>query len=451
MPIRASAAALLLLAPLAAAAQGVIPLPKALVFPNYDNVLVGKNQALEGGAYIARVNDASANFYNPAGLAAAEKTQLNASSTGYVYSHLSSTASGESVSANKWDNVPGYFGAVLPPPFVDTRDWRIGLSVTRSVAWSPGGIDQAIAPTASDFDRVTFSTESSFTTLLYQLAAAWAPAKSLRLGASGGLAQTNFSSQITLSGNTSPAGQPGQFLSTLRANGSDYAILFTFGAQWDVLAGLTVGAVVRPPGIHVGATSLVTQESSFVQPTSGTSTYFRDENGAFRYKLPAEASLGVAYRFTNVEFEIDVRYHDAVSQYDFYRSKVPYQVLTQANGTTSFTTQPPPVVTYAARRVFNVAVGANWRFGRIATLHGGFYSSLSPVADAATAPFRKADLYGFTGGVDFQFQRFGLSLGAGYQFGSSQSLGNVALGNALTASEVSLQSISIIYAISYQF
>ena len=450
MPNRLSVAAVLLLTPLAAAAQ-VIPVPKALLFPNYDNVLVGKNQALEAGAYIARVNDASSNFYNPAGLVASEKTQLSASSTGYVYSHISSTTSGMSLSASKLDNVPGYFGAVLPPPFVDTRDWRIGLSITRNVSWSPGGIDQTVAPTASDFDRVTFSTEANFTTLIYQLAAAWAPMKSLRLGASGGLAQTSFSSKVTLSGATSPAGQPGQFLSTLRANGTDYSIVFGFGAQWDVLAGLTVGAVVRPPGLHVTNSSLVTQESSLVQAASATSTYFRDDNGAFRYKLPAEASVGVSYRFENVELEGDLRYHDSVSQYDFYRSNVPVQVLTQANGTSSVTTQAPPVLTNSARRVFNGAVGANWRLGRIATLHGGFYTALSPVDDAATSPFRKADLYGFTGGVDFQFEKFGASLGAGYQFGTSQVLGNPALGNSETASEISLKSISIIYAISYQF
>lgn len=451
MTIHASVASLLLLAPVAAAAQSVTTLPKALIFPNYDNVLVGKNQALEGGAYIARVNDASANFYNPAGLVAAEKTSLSASSTGYVYSRISSKASDSSISTSKLDNVPGYFGAVFEPPFVHARDWRLGFSVTRNVSWSPGGIDQTIAPTASDFDRVTFSTEASFTTLQYQLAAAWAPVRSLRLGISSGLAQTNFSSRVSLSGATSPAGQPGQFLSTLRANGSDYSIVFALGVQWDVVAGLTVGALFRPPGVHIADSSLVTQESSFVQAASATSTYFRDDEGAFRYKLPTEASLGIAYRFAAVEVELDVRYHDAVSQYDFYRSDVPYQVLTQANGTSGITTQPPPRVIYSARRLLNAAVGANWRLGRIATLHGGFYSSLSPVQDADTSPLRKADLYGFTGGVDFQLEKFGASLGAGYQFGTSRPLGNVAVGSALTASEISLQSISIIYAVSYQF
>ena len=68
-------AAVVLWVPAISAAQSLpVPIPKALIFPNYDNVLVGKDQALEAGAYIARVGDASANFYNPAGLVMSEKT-----------------------------------------------------------------------------------------------------------------------------------------------------------------------------------------------------------------------------------------------------------------------------------------------------------------------------------------------------------------------------------------
>lgn len=454
MPVRARVAAVLLVAPLAAAAQqSAIPVPKALLFPNYDNVLVGKNQALEGGAFIARANDAAANFYNPAGLVAAEKTSLNASSTGYVWSRITSQASGNSISTSKLEGVPGYFGAVLEPYFVDTRNLRFGISITRSVSWSPGGIDQSIAQAASDFDRVTVATEANFGTQLYQLAAAWAPARSWRLGVSGGLAQTSYNSKVTLSGATSPQGQAGQFLSTLRTNGTDNAIVFALGAQWDVAPGLTVGALVRPPGLRLGGSSLLTQESSFVQATTGSSTFtfFRDDAGTFQYKLPLEASMGVAYRFGIVELEFDLRYHQAVSQYDVYRSNVPYQVLTQTAGATTTTTEPPPVVTYAARHVFNGAFGGNVRLGRIATLHAGFYNAMSPVDDAASAPFRKADLYGFTGGVDFQLEKFGASLGAGYQFGSAQPVGTGVLGTVVSASDVSLQSISLFYAISYQF
>jgi hypothetical protein len=453
MPKHLGVAIVLFAAPLAAGAQSTGALPKALIFPNYDNVLVGENQALEGGAYIARTNDASANFYNPAGLVASEGTQLNASSTGYVYSRLSSQASGASISTSRIDNVPGYFGIVIGPPLFDTRKFRAGFSVTRDVSWNPGGIDQAIPQTGPPFDRVTFSTNASFQTELIQAAGAWAPVSPLRVGLAVALAETTFSSNVTLSGPQSPAGDVGQFLSTERASGNDYAILFGLGVQWDIVPGrLTAGAIVRAPGIHIGGSSLVTQQSSFIQPASATSTYFRDDSGTFRYKLPFEAGVALSYRFAFVELEIDLRYHDAVSQYDVYRSSAQEQVATQVNGTTTTSTQPPPALTYSARRVFNGAFGGNVHFGKIATLHAGFYSALSPVADADTSPFRKADLYGVTGGVDVQIDRFGASLGAGYQFGTStQTPGRVEVGNVLTASEISLQSISIFYAISYRF
>src|SRR5215813_3010669 len=93
MTNRLRLAAVVIWVPAISAAQSLpVPIPKALIFPNYDNVLVGKNQALEGGAYIARADGASANFYNPAGLVVSEKTSLNASSTGYVWTPASCCA-----------------------------------------------------------------------------------------------------------------------------------------------------------------------------------------------------------------------------------------------------------------------------------------------------------------------------------------------------------------------
>src|SRR5262244_4152286 len=154
-------AAVLLWTPAVAAAQALpVPIPKALIFPNYDSVLVGQNQALEGGAYIARAGDASANFYNPAGLVVSEKTSLNASSTGYVWTRLSSQALNTSISSSKLDNLPGYFGLVIAPPFGDVRNLRFGVSITRGVAWSPGIIDQSTgAPDIASINRLTYSAQ----------------------------------------------------------------------------------------------------------------------------------------------------------------------------------------------------------------------------------------------------------------------------------------------------
>jgi len=447
--------AVLLWTPAVAGAQGLpIPLPKALIFPNYDNVLVGQNQALEAGAYIARAGDASANFYNPAGLVVSEKTSLDASSTGYVVTRIDSETLNTSITSTKIDAVPGYFGIVIAPPFTDSRNLRLGASITRGVAWSPGAIDQTTdAPGAPAIDRATYSTNASFATLIYQIAAAWAPVsdRSFRLGLGLGLSQTSYSNQSTFSGQVSIGGQPGQFLSTLRASGDQWDMIFTLGAQWEIVHGLTVGALVRSAGLRIGSGSLLTYESSLVRPVAPTSSFFRDENGQFQYKQPWEASLGIAYHFGDVELEADLRYHDAVSSYAFYQSSVPLQLIVQnPDGTTSTSTQPIPTVSYSARRVYNAAIGGNVKLSSTITLHAGFYTAFSPVAEPATSPLRQADLYGFTGGVDFQLAHFGASVGAGYQFGNSAATSSVISDQALQ-SKVTLESISVLYAISYQF
>jgi hypothetical protein len=119
------------------------------------------------------------------------------------------------------------------------------------------------------------------------------------------------------------------------------------------------------------------------------------------------------------------------------------------SGTTN-TTEPLPTITYSARRVYNAAIGGNVKVSNTITLHAGFYTTLSPVADSAMSPLRQADLYGFTGGMDFQLAHFGASVGAGYQFGNSAASSNVINDQEL-GSTVKLESISVFYAISYQF
>ena len=101
---------------------------------------------------------------------------------------------------------------------------------------------------------------------------------------------------------------------------------------------------------------------------------------------------------------------------------------------------------------WNVSVGGNVKLAGIATLHGGFYTSGSPVANPDSSPFRSADLYGFTGGLDFGFDHFGFSIGAGYQLGTSHQT-SITVGNGAQTgiTGVRMRALSLLYAISYSF
>src|SRR5262245_47819901 len=74
------------------AAQDVEPLvtpPPNVVLPNPNGVPVGPFGGLEGGAYVARVDDPSAAWFNPAGLSRAKTAQITGSAGLYQFTSVS--------------------------------------------------------------------------------------------------------------------------------------------------------------------------------------------------------------------------------------------------------------------------------------------------------------------------------------------------------------------------
>jgi hypothetical protein len=261
---------------------------------------------------------------------------------------------------------------------------------------------------------------------------------------------TSYSDQETLSGDTTPPGQPSRFLSTLRGSGSIYHLVVSAGVQWDVTPQWKLGALVRAPGLRLLSNSLFTYESAVEGPGVATSAYFRDEGGAFRYTLPLELSAGVACRLGPVQAEVDVRYHRSAGQYTMYRSSRPLIVQAQnADGTTTASTEPFPSIEYSSRQVVNVAGGARYQISRLVTLHGGVFASFSPIGDPAGSPFQKADLYGGTAGVAVTGEHWSYSAGLAYQFGSSAAVqGGTGAGSV---TDLKWRSLTLLYALAYRF
>jgi hypothetical protein len=450
---RRLALAAVLLFPCAALAQSFaipVPVPKNIILPNYDNALVGQVEAVEGGAYLARTEDATASFYNPAGLAAATRTAITGSASGFVWSRLRSQALGQSTSRSRIENTPGYFAVVIGEPILKGDRLRLGFSITNAVSWSPSAIDEVIEGPPSSGHRLTYTSRVGFSTVVPTVSFGYKLTRTVRLGAGGGLSHTSFSDQETFSGNMPISGRTAQFVSGFRASGDIYHLALSAGVQWDATSQLTLGAVVRAPGLRITSGSLVTYESATQGGGLSTSAYFRDDSGAFEYKLPLELGAGVAYRFGSVRAEIDVRYHANVGQYTLYRSARPLQVTTQnPDGTTSQSTQPFTDLTYSSRAVANVAAGASYQAGKRLAFHAGFFVSFSPIGNAAITPFQRADLYAATAGAAFVGEHWSGSLGLAYEFGSStavQSSEGAGLGTSLD-----YRAATLLYAIGYKF
>jgi hypothetical protein len=426
-----------------------VPIPKNVILPNYDIVFIGPTEALEAGAYLARTDDATASFYNPAGLAAAAKTAVSASANGFFWTQLTSRALGQTTTTSQFASTPGHFAIVIGAPFIKGDRLRLGFSITKAVSWTPAGTDQATQASPNAIPALTYSSRVDFSTAVPALSLGYRASPAVRLGVSAGLAYTSYSDQETLSGEATLSGQPSHFLSTLRASGSVYHLVLSAGAQWDVTSQLTVGALVRAPGMRLLSSSLFTYESAVEGPGGATSAYFRDEGGALQFKLPLEVSGGVAYRLGPARAEIDVRYHRNAGQYTMYRSTRPLVVQAQnPDGTTTTSTQPFPAIPYSSQQVVNVACGASYQIGRLMTLHGGFFVSFSPVGDPAGSPFQKADLYGGTLGAAVTGEHWSYSLGLAYQYGSSAAVQPAGTG---PVTDLEWRSLTLLYALGYRF
>jgi hypothetical protein len=97
-----------------------------------------------------------------------------------------------------------------------------------------------------------------------------------------------------------------------------------------------------------------------------------------------------------------------------------------------------------------VALGGSWALGPALRLHGGVYTSPSPVASGSVA-FRPTDLYGLRFGVSFRGERLSGSIGLGYETGvASASPTLVDMEGAPIDDSARVHHLSLTLAAEYQ-
>lgn len=393
--------------------------PPTLILPNFDRSLVGQIQGLEAGAFTARANDSSANWYNPSGLSRAERTSLNASSSAYGWTKVSADTDGQSVGETTTSAVPQFFGLVIASPIMHTDRLRIGFSLTQETAWTPVLQQQISNAIASGNQRLAYSIRDNFGVSLPGLAAGYHPNGPWRFGASLSLVSTSYLSDEYASeqqlGSTSQANQ----IRSSQMSASSVGVTLGLGAQYEFSDHWRAGLMIRSPSLTLWGSSKINYESLTSTGGVTTDTNFYDPSARFRYRLPLAANLGIAYVAKGFEVEGDLRYHAPVSNYSIFSSDQSITTSTNSGGAPTTTSQDFSDIQVAFRNVVNFSVGGKYILSPSVDLHGGFYTSYSPLKDAGNPVFRKIDLYGFTFGSSVTVSRVSGSLGAAYEFGSS--------------------------------
>ncbi len=442
-------AALLPAAP--ARAQSTTFMPPSAVLTNYDRVLIGQEEALESGAFVARVGDSTAGWYNPAGLALVRRSVIGASATGYELDVIDlgqiQAAAGKVTLAQ----LPSFFGAVLGGDVIASDAWRIGFSSTKPSSWSAAVNGATLAGT-----QLSYSSRVSISTLVPTLSAAWAPLPTLRLGAGFGVSITSISQTQVLSIWNAPFVADGAVMRSVDGTGTTWGGQGTFGVQWDVSEHLVAGASLRTPTFAILSTGgLTLQEMATTSGPQGpttSETYFNDPDASFTYKLPVTVNVGLAWREPRFDVELDVRFHSAIPPYTMVASSQTVERITSYPGgshtreVTSF-----PGVTYGATAVWNVAVGGRYQLDEAWSLHGGLYTDSAPVDPTQENVFRSVNLYGLTAGAKLKGDHLSGSLGLGLCYGSSGDFLLGVPGGAGITTRLSVLSVSLLYAIAYRF
>jgi hypothetical protein len=438
---------------LAGAQTGAINLPPSLIAPNYDRIFPGVLESIEAGSDVARARGAAAIWYNPAGMALARRTQLNASSQGYQLTLLGGTGIRDTgVEVSNFRTIPSFIGIVFGQEVIPLKKIRFGFAVTNPISWEQS-VDVSVTPAPGL--RTTYSAHSDFQNYQATAAVAYAVDPSFRLGFALAFPHTSASGQTALSTAVTTSTSINSSVRTLAFSGNTTHVLAVLSTQWDALPWLSLGAVVKTPGLRILSGGSLTYQAQATQqgatgPQQVTETFLRDTNATFDYRMPLEIDGGFAFRFGRFELELDLRWHQASGTYTAVASSSSGQVVTTSAGSAPLvTTTPFPPQVWGTLGILNGSIGGRYRLSKLVTFHAGFYVDRAP-GDAHSQIIQSINLYGLRAGASFTGETISGSVGLGYEFGTSNRALITDSGDTEQQS-LTTQTISLLFAISYDF
>ena len=437
----------------AAAQTGDFAIPAGSALPNYDRISIGQREGIEANAFVARTNDAGANWYNPAGLAASERSALNASANAYEFTGLAVVGSENARGGTRFSSIGSFFGGVIGAPIIRSDRWRIGFAYTKPVSWVPSQIEGQIDAVTGLNESVLFSSLVSLNTSIPAANVGYRLTDRVRLGIGLGYAITSLNQRSSLSDRFLETTNAQTALRSLETDGSTGGLLVTGGVQVDVASNVHVGATITSPGLRVTGGSLVVYQFTTFTGTGSRDLSFRDDDAQFDYKFPLKATLGAAVTFGRAEVEADLRYHGSREAYTIFSSDVPATIITtDASGLPTVTTATFQDIVEDTKAVYNLAIGGHYAFSPSFRAHAGFFTDDSPVDNAESSLFRKIDLTGFSGGVSFGAGRLQASVGLSTSRGTSDERQvGPSLGGFTSVTRIKVTTYNLLYAISFEF
>ena len=432
----------------AQSADQVATLPPNVVLSNYDNVPVGPFGGLEGSAYVARVSDPSAAWFNPAGLSRQAGAQISGSAGVYQWTAVSPEALPNSGgSAQQLPNVVGFTVRVR-------GRLTAGAAFMTTNSWTQEVDSELITSVASGAERVGYSADSSFAQRIAAAGAGYQVSGGWRVGAGFAFSLADLRQVQGISDRIADTTGLQTLLVAARSSGSALQVRAQGGVQYDT-PHIRYGGAIRSPGLTFRREGTVTLDGTLDRGRDSLGASLFDGNARFEYRLPWELQGGAAYVGTRVELEFDVQGYTPIAAYSLLATDQPTLIYGDAGtgGPASVIARPFSGLTSASDGVVNVAVGGYFRpmSERNLRVHAGFATSRSPVGEADEV-FNKVDLSSWSVGVSGSVAKLQFAVGLNYRVGAAT---DVLVRNVLNGSpfrsKIDLHTGGLIYSLAYQF
>jgi hypothetical protein len=426
----------------------IIAPPPNLVISNYNSTSVGPYGGLEGTAYVARIDDPAATWFNPAGLARQASPQISGSAGVYQRTLVAPRAlpnQGGSI-----QQLPNFVGFT----FVPGEGLTAGASLLSTNSWNQETDSELISPTSGGQQRFAYSADSGFEQRVAAVAVGYYRGGSWRFGAGFALSMMDLRLVQSASDRIADTSGLRSVLVSARASGSTIQLRTQGGAQYDT-GHWRIGGAVRSPGLTIHKTGSVILDGVLVNQAGSLGTSIFDQDARLEYHLPWEFQSGAAFVSPRFELEIDLQAYTRIDAYPLLSSDQPVLLYADAgaNAAPAVISRPFAGLTSASNGIVNVGAGGHVRLlkDRDFLVHAGIGSNRSPVAPA-DGVFTKVSLSIWSVGVSGTFGKFQFAVGLNRQSGSAN---DVALRNLLNGqvvhSPVDVRIGGFIYSLAYQF
>jgi hypothetical protein len=422
--------------------------PPNVVLPNVNGVPVGPFGGLEGGAYVARVDDPSAAWFNPAGLSRAKTAQITGSAGLYQFT----TVAPETLpnSGGALDQIPNLVGYSMRA----TKDCTGGFALVTSNFWNQETDSELVSGTASAGERFGYSADAKFTRRNLNLSAGCENGR-WRYGAGAVFTVTSMRLVDTVSDRVTSSTGLRTLLLTSRKSGSLLQLRPVLGVQYDLSAAWHIGFVMRTPSAALHRSGQYSADGTLHVGAASESLSVFDDEAEFTYKMPWEFQAGGAYLGKRAQAEFDVQQITGLPSYTLLGSSNPLVTYSDdgLGGPPTIQTRPFAGLSSGARPVTNVAVGGQYQLmaDHSYKVHVGFTTDNSPV-NSNDQVFDQVDLNGWTVGLSGKAAKLQFAAGINYRSGDS---GDIHVRDLLNGqpvlTSIKIKTTAVIYSLSYEF